>query len=361
MYFNSKLILALLVIVPYTFAELNGRCSGRNGICVSTTTCSSYSGVSYTGKCPYDSNDIKCCDNIPCTASDGRKGNCVFTDQCSGDMISGKCPGGTDFKCCVPNNYVGSSCKGVEGTCINVNNQGCSTEVVTGKCDGPSNIKCCLKNKSSGTSNVNGPGAISTRFAGTSLSRQQFISKVSSYCSTNPGDLAAEICNNLGVVYDVSKSTNVNPELVVTRAIVEGNSPGISKHNYWGMGCTNTGGYNACITYSSLEAGIKGFGNNVLQYNNLAEMMSRYAYIGQYWYNPGSWSIGGCIYFPYIKKYMSSARQSTVSYICSKSTTCTTSGGDCTATTNEDQTAYASWQVKDKLGPYMCYIFGSCY
>ena len=72
------------------------------------------------------------------------------------------------------------------------------------------------------------------------------------------------------------------------------------------MGCTNTGGLAACITYSSLEAGIKGFGNNVSKYNNLAEMMSKYAYIGKYWYNPGSWSVGGCIYFPYIKKYMSS-------------------------------------------------------
>ena len=169
------------------------------------------------------------------------------------------------------------------------------------------------------------------------------------------------MCNDLGFVYDVSKSANVNPELVISRAMVEGNSPGISKHNYWGMGCTNTGGYEACITYNSLEAGIKGFGDNVSKYNNLSEMMSKYAYIGKYWYNPGSWSAGGCIYFSYIKKYMSTGRQSTVASVCSKSTTCTKSGGDCTPTTSEDQNAYSKWQVQEKLVPYMCKVFGTCY
>ena len=357
MHFNYKLlILTLLVTVPYSFAEVNGKCSGRNGICIKTSSCINYGGSMYSGYCPSDPSNVKCCDNIPCTADDGRKGNCVFTDKCSGDKISGKCPGGSNFKCCVDaDNYVGKSCKGVEGTCINVNNQGCSTKVVTGQCDGPSNIRCCLKK----VDNTN-PGTISTRFDGTKLSKAQFVSKVSSYCSSHSGEIAAEICSNLGTVYDTSKSANVNPELVITRAMAEGNSPGISKHNYWGMGCTNTGGYNACITYSSLQAGIKGFGDNVSKYENLAEMMGKYAYIGKYWYNPGSWSVGGCIYFPYIKKYMSTGRQSQVTSICSKTTTCTTSGGDCSLTSVEDQNAYASWQVNDKLGPYMCKVFGTC-
>ena len=318
MKFNSKLlILTLLLIVPYTFAALNGKCSGRNGICVKTTTCSSYGGVSFSGKCPSDSNDVKCCDSISCSADDGRKGSCMFTDQCSGDMVSGKCPGGSNFKCCVKPNPTPS-----------------------------------------GSSSSN-PGSISTKFDGSKLTRQQFISKLSTYCKAHPSQIASEMCNNLGVVYDTSKSANVNPELVIARAMAEGNSPGISKHNYWGMGCTNTGGLAACITYSSLQAGIKGFGNNVSKYKNLAEMMSKYAYIGKYWYNPGSWSVGGCIYFPYIKKYMSSGRQSTVTSICGKSSKCTTSGGDCTPTTSEDQNAYATWQVKEKLGPYMCKVFGT--
>lgn len=99
----SKLILTLLTafIIPSTLAALNGKCTGRDGICISSNDCSKYSGRSFTGKCPNDANNIRCCDNIPCTTNDGRTGNCVFTNQCSGEAISGKCPGGNDFKCCV--------------------------------------------------------------------------------------------------------------------------------------------------------------------------------------------------------------------------------------------------------------------
>ena len=105
----SKLVLTLLTIVtiPSTLAALNGKCSDRNGICIYTADCSKYNGRSFTGKCPNDANDIRCCDNIPCKADDGRTGNCVFTNQCSGLAISGKCPGGNDFKCCVRDNITG--------------------------------------------------------------------------------------------------------------------------------------------------------------------------------------------------------------------------------------------------------------
>ena len=100
MHFNSKLFLTLLATISTIFAATNDKCSGRSGICISTSTCSNYGGTSYTGKCPNDPNDVRCCDNIPCTA-DGKSGNCVFTSQCDGETYSGKCPGGNDFKCCV--------------------------------------------------------------------------------------------------------------------------------------------------------------------------------------------------------------------------------------------------------------------
>ena len=103
MNFNLKLILTLLVIIPTIFADVNGGFSGRNGICISTDKCSSYGGETFSGKCPSDPNSIKCCDNIRCTADDGRKGTCAFSDQCNGEKISGKCPGGSDFKCCIGN------------------------------------------------------------------------------------------------------------------------------------------------------------------------------------------------------------------------------------------------------------------
>ena len=204
-----------------------------------------------------------------------------------------------------------------------------------------------------------GIGARSPKFDGTSLTRSEFASLLTSYCSSHPGTVAQELCSDPTMVYDVSQSANVDPELVIARAMAEGNSPGISKHNYWGMGCTNTGGYNACITYSSVEDGIRGFGANIQQYNSLSEMMQRYAYIGKNWYNPGSWSIGGCKYFSYIREYMSESRGTFVQGVCAKTTTCDLNGGDCTPTTGEDQDAYSSWQVEKKLGPYMHNVFGS--
>ena len=75
-------------------------------------------------------------------------------------------------------------------------------------------------------------------------------------------------------------------------------------------------------------------------------MMSEYAYIGDYWYNPGSWSLGGCKYFPYIKKYMSDSRINTVATYCDSSESCTRDGGDCHKTNDEDQKAYAQYNCE---------------
>jgi hypothetical protein len=150
MNFNFKLILTLLVIIPTIFAAVNGECKGRSGICIKDSTCSSYGGQSFSGKCPSDPNDIKCCDNIPCTADDGRKGKCVFSSQCGGDKISGKCPGGNDFKCCVgdptpsSDNTYNGPCNGGGGACINIDNTSCGTKTVTGKCQGGNNVLCCV-------------------------------------------------------------------------------------------------------------------------------------------------------------------------------------------------------------------------
>ena len=100
----------------------NGKCSDRDGICISSDICNKYNGQNFTGKCPNDANDIRCCDNIPCKADDGRTGNCVFNNQCSGEAISGKCPGGSDFKCCIQSEIdIPCSFEGLNGTCKNIN------------------------------------------------------------------------------------------------------------------------------------------------------------------------------------------------------------------------------------------------
>ena len=180
----------------------------------------------------------------------------------------------------------------------------------------------------------------------TSLSRSEFVSKVQEYFADSSDPDRQTFAQNADKIYTIATNNGVNPELVVIRAMAEGFSPGASKNNYWGMGCTNTGGYNACITYSSFDEGVLKYVENISQYESVDSMMSRYAYIGSYWYNPGSSAVGGCYYLPYIKEYMSSSRASQVENACNSGNTCGLSGGaNCLATTDEDQEAYTKYQV----------------
>ena len=143
----SKFILILLSVISAALASVGGKCSGRSGICIDSSKCSSYGGKTYSGKCPSDPNNIKCCDNIPCKGSDGRTGTCSFS--CSGDTVTGQCPGGTDFKCCIggggggDDDYYGP-CRGGGGACINSDTVTCETSFVTGKCPGGNSVKCCV-------------------------------------------------------------------------------------------------------------------------------------------------------------------------------------------------------------------------
>jgi len=161
MHFKTKVVLSLLITIPSSLAAVNGKCSGRNGICISTANCGAYGGKSYTGKCPSDPNDIKCCDNITCKADNGRSGSCMFTSQCDtnkNDLISGKCPGGSDFKCCVkkPPTSPEPECTydGLKGTCKNVSS--CNGFRVAGLCPGSDNIQCCLPKKSCESNGTSG-------------------------------------------------------------------------------------------------------------------------------------------------------------------------------------------------------------
>lgn len=186
----------------------------------------------------------------------------------------------------------------------------------------------------------------------TSLSREEFASKLRAYCVSNKcsSDFMNIFVANAELVYDVSVANNVNPELVVIRGAKEGMSPGGSTHNYWGIGCYNGAGSGACSRYGSLSDGIKGFAKAVARYNTVSEMMSKYAYIGAVWYNPGSWSLGGCKYFPYISEYMSSSRQAFVSRVCNNGPSCSSKGdAGCTKTNEEDQQAYAMYNASSMV------------
>lgn len=197
----------------------------------------------------------------------------------------------------------------------------------------------------------------------TTLSKEMFVSDLKNYCNrvSCSDSLKNIFVPNAELIYDVSIKNNVNPELIVVRAMAEGFSPGPSRNNYWGIGCTNTGGLSSCISFPSLEAGISGFANLSIVKNSTTaeELMKNYAYIGKYWYNPGSSSIGGCYYSTYIAQYLSASRVNIVSNACSSNKSCSSSGvGSCVATNEEDQNAYAKWQVANQMGKYREDIFG---
>lgn len=185
----------------------------------------------------------------------------------------------------------------------------------------------------------------------TSLSESEFVSALNN--SANLGIGYSIFSQNASTIYNMSVNNNINPELVIARAAREGFSPGGGTNNYWGLGCTNTGGSKACINYSSFSQGLLGYINNISKYSTVEEMMSKYAYIGNYWYSPGSSSLGGCYYYPYIKKYLSAERSAQIENACSKGC----SGNSCTKTTDEDQNAYASWQV-EKMVDVRKSVFG---
>lgn len=183
----------------------------------------------------------------------------------------------------------------------------------------------------------------------TSLTKEEFVSRLRNYCNISRCSNAFYnvFVMNAESVYDTSINNNVNPELVVVRGAKEGMSPGGNTHNYWGIGCYNGAGVSACHIYGDLGAGIGGFANAVKGYNTVSEMMSKYAFIGHYWYNPGSWSNGGCKYYPYIQQYMSPERSSYVGGVCNSGRSCSTSGGEyCVKTNDEDQKAYSMYNIK---------------
>ncbi|TFK34342.1 hypothetical protein BDQ12DRAFT_613759, partial [Crucibulum laeve] len=76
---------------------------------LSTSSCSSGGGTSTPGHCPGTPSNVQCCTKSPCQAN---LGVCRFTSSCTGQHFSvtgsifglatGRCPGPSNFQCCVP-------------------------------------------------------------------------------------------------------------------------------------------------------------------------------------------------------------------------------------------------------------------
>lgn len=179
---------------------------------------------------------------------------------------------------------------------------------------------------------------------GTSLSRDEFILLAQKYGSRGGG--AKILADNAGMIYDLATSNGINPELVFVRAQVEGYSPGSSHNNYWGIGCTNTGGLAACHSYSSLSEGVSAFLKTISGYTSLGDFY-KYAYLGDYWYNPGSWGKGGC---PYANAIFNGNIPERVRNACASGKICETGReADCVPTTKEDRQLYADFQAQEMV------------
>lgn len=200
------------------------------------------------------------------------------------------------------------------------------------------------------------PGSGSTcgeevNFTSTSLTKEEFITKLENFYSNETcnssssqysrgcGSFKSQILNNNGaeIIYDVAKEHNKNPELIVARSRLEGYSPG-SGYNYFGYRCYNGKSASSCRSFSSFRDAMNTFFSNADNYDTLTAMMSKYAYIGDYWYS-GSSGSGGCYYYQYIKDFMQEDRARTVGAWCPQ-------GCNSCRTNDEDQRAYASYQVK---------------
>lgn len=207
-------------------------------------------------------------------------------------------------------------------------------------------------------------------FNNSRYSREEFVAKMKEYysqdgvCNSSSSQYVNgctsfknEILNNSGAetIYDTASSKNLNPELVVARSMLEGYSPG-TNYNYFGYSCYNTGGIAACAKFTSFSAAMTTFFNNISQYDSVESMMSRYAYLGDYWYTGSHSDWGGCYYAPYI--YPDGVPERVQTACAQADGVCTIAAESaCVPTTQEDKDAYTRWQV-EKMASVMEKVFG---
>ncbi len=203
-------------------------------------------------------------------------------------------------------------------------------------------------------------------FNSSRFSKEEYVSKLNEYysgpvCEKSKSDgcgkFKTEITTRNGAetIYDSATSRNLNPEIIIARIISEGYSPG-TNHNYFGYGCTNTGGIAACYKYATFKDAVDGFHQNISKYDSAESMMSKYSYIGAYWYTGIHWGLGGCAYAEHIypdgiPDRVREACSHPDGY-CSKENT-----ANCVPTTEEDQNMYSAWQVS-KMAKTINNVFG---
>ena len=180
----------------------------------------------------------------------------------------------------------------------------------------------------------------------TTLTKSQFVSGMKSYhYNGNSPEGWNKFVLNADIIYETALKNNINPEFVVIRAILEGFSPGEGKNNYWGWTCYNTCP-SCCADFgSNFKTAIEKYCQAVFkQYTDYNALLRSYAYLGDYWYNPGDSGIGGCYYAPYIFPNGIPKRVETA---CSGGACYPGNITGCTKTTTEEQIMYGKYQDRN--------------
>ena len=182
----------------------------------------------------------------------------------------------------------------------------------------------------------------------TTLSKDEFVEYVRNYTNVSNQNWPT-FQMKAGDIYDMGVDNDVNPELIIVRAILEGFSPGAAKHNYFGINCIN-GQPEKCTIYDSFDEGIMGFISTIQKYNSYVDLTKKYAYLGDYWFNPGGSGDGGCYYAKHIypnglDEYVSDACSSAREDLCVAGKNGNKTG--CVVTREEDRTAYSLYQGRN--------------
>lgn len=217
------------------------------------------------------------------------------------------------------------------------------------------------------------PGCSEFSLTTTSLSKQEFVTKMNAYCeSSGYVDFCTNFAAHAEEVYDVSVANNVNPELVVVTAGTEqGWGLCADLYNFWGIGISNGEGCYGGPILRSLADGIRAYADTLAEYQpggnvagmitnryneseaagcdpaghglpgTLAGMQSVYGYIGAYRYSPGSSGLGGC----HILKYIYGDDYCTTHSVCTNYSNCPESS----RTTVCEQNDYTAWVLEKKV------------
>ena len=191
-------------------------------------------------------------------------------------------------------------------------------------------------------------------FYKTSLSREEFVLRATSYLQSKSSTTAKLFRENAGKIYDLGLEIGANPEMVYLIAHKEQGWKDteftVASYNFYGYGVYN--GKNSGKYFDSFEDGVITILNYVKNKGNLDSFVKVYSYLGTYLANPGSWGDGGCIYLTLEEIYGPDYSRCNSSYKCASSN----GGPGCVETTETEKQAYIDWQAK-KILEYRKTIF----